>query len=229
MRYWDGAAWTEHLAPAQPPVQLFTGPPAARPVPTTPDGEPLSGWWWRVLAYLMDSIVVGIVANVISIPAQVDMQRDLQTLGDDLQRRIDADPDHPGFGLFLNGIADVFQDHALELFLPTLVVIVAYHCLMLRWKGATLGKLAVGIRVRPREAPGRLPWSAVVIRVLVQFVIVNLLMMIGYASGSLGMIAAMSTLAALFFALDSLWPLWDPRNQALHDKAAGTYVVRPPR
>jgi len=26
--------------------------------------------------------------------------------------------------------------------------------------------------------------------------------------------------------LDLLWPLWDPMNQTLHDKAAGTIVVR---
>jgi uncharacterized RDD family membrane protein YckC len=25
---------------------------------------------------------------------------------------------------------------------------------------------------------------------------------------------------------DLLWPLWDPRNQTLHDKAAGTVVLR---
>jgi len=26
--------------------------------------------------------------------------------------------------------------------------------------------------------------------------------------------------------LDLLWPLWDRRNQTLHDKAAGTVVLR---
>jgi uncharacterized RDD family membrane protein YckC len=26
--------------------------------------------------------------------------------------------------------------------------------------------------------------------------------------------------------LDLLWPLWDNRNQTLHDKAAGTVVLR---
>jgi uncharacterized RDD family membrane protein YckC len=177
----------------------------------------------------MDSVAVGIVANLISLPAQLDMQRDLQTLSDDLERRIDADPNNPGFGQFFDGFADVFQDHALGLLLPTLLVTVAYQCAMLRWKSATLGKLAVGLRVRPRETPGRLPRSAVAIRVLVQFVIVNLLMMIAYTSGSLGVLAGLSVVAGVFFLLDVLWPLWDRRRQALHDKAAGTFVVRPPR
>ena len=32
-----------------------------------------------------------------------------------------------------------------------------------------------------------------------------------------------------FYTLaDDLWPLWDPRNQALHDKIASTLVVRAP-
>ena len=30
----------------------------------------------------------------------------------------------------------------------------------------------------------------------------------------------------LFTLLDGLWPLWDPRRQALHDKIAGSVVVR---
>jgi len=46
--------------------------------------------------------------------------------------------------------------------------------------------------------------------------------------------AAIRSLAAGFFSvipvvgslLDLLWPLWDPRNQTLHDKAAGTVVLR---
>jgi uncharacterized RDD family membrane protein YckC len=32
----------------------------------------------------------------------------------------------------------------------------------------------------------------------------------------------------LFFLVDNLWLLWDPRHQALHDKAARTLVVRKP-
>jgi len=30
----------------------------------------------------------------------------------------------------------------------------------------------------------------------------------------------------LFTLLDGLWPLWDPNRQALHDKIAGSVVVR---
>ena len=34
------------------------------------------------------------------------------------------------------------------------------------------------------------------------------------------------TIALLANLLDGLWPLWDPRKQTWHDKAAGSVVVR---
>lgn len=49
-RYWDGAQWTAHTAP--PPL-------GERDV--TPDGAPLAGWWQRVGAYVLDSLLVLVV------------------------------------------------------------------------------------------------------------------------------------------------------------------------
>ena len=34
------------------------------------------------------------------------------------------------------------------------------------------------------------------------------------------------SLPVVTFFLDCLWPLWDPQGQSLHDKVAGTYVIR---
>jgi uncharacterized RDD family membrane protein YckC len=220
-------SWTEHVAPAEPhaaaPAQQYA---AVRPGPTTPDGQPLSGWWWRVLAYLIDAVGIGIVANIVSIPSQVGMQRDLNALNRELQRRLDTDPSQAPLGWYFDRLFDVFQDHALTLFLPSLAITLVYHCVLLRWKGATLGKLAVGLRVRRREAPGRLPWGAIAVRVAVQFALVNAAMLIGFAAGSLGLLVALMLVGSLFVLLDCLWPLWDGRRQALHDKVAGTNVVR---
>ncbi|MGO9582007.1 MAG: RDD family protein [Acidimicrobiales bacterium] len=39
-------------------------------------------------------------------------------------------------------------------------------------------------------------------------------------------VAGLLTLIPLAPFLDLCWPLWDPRNQTLHDKAAGTLVLR---
>ena len=38
--------------------------------------------------------------------------------------------------------------------------------------------------------------------------------------------AALLTIVPFAAFLDLLWPLWDVRNQTLHDKAAGTIVLR---
>jgi uncharacterized RDD family membrane protein YckC len=39
---------------------------------------------------------------------------------------------------------------------------------------------------------------------------------------------AVLTVLAPLAVLDLLWPLWDPRNQTIHDKAARTLVLRQP-
>lgn len=72
--------------------------------------------------------------------------------------------------------------------------------------GQTFGKQAVGIRVR-RDSGAELGfWYSVLREIL--------------AKGLLG---------ALTLGIDYLWPLWDRRNQALHDKVVRTFVVRAQR
>ncbi len=73
--------------------------------------------------------------------------------------------------------------------------------------GQTPGKQVVSIRVVP-EAGGPLPFGTGVVR---DTVAKNIL---GTATGG------------LFSLVDFLWPLWDDRSQALHDKMANTLVVR---
>jgi uncharacterized RDD family membrane protein YckC len=42
----------------------------------------------------------------------------------------------------------------------------------------------------------------------------------------LSVVPFVGSFAGLFPLLDGLWPLWDDKRQALHDKAARTNVVR---
>ncbi len=70
--------------------------------------------------------------------------------------------------------------------------------------GQTLGKRAVGIRVRSQDG-GRAGYSKAFLRNLVARVI-GLFPFVGL--------------------IDVLWPLWDDKKQCLHDKAASTIVVR---
>ena len=41
----------------------------------------------------------------------------------------------------------------------------------------------------------------------------------------LNVVPGIGSVASLFPLLDGLWPLWDRKKQALHDKAAKTNVV----
>ena len=83
-------------------------------------------------------------------------------------------------------------------------------------RGQTLGKRVLRIRVVD-DATGRLlgPQRGLMRAVLP--------LAFGVAS-ILG--DATFTLAILASLLDGLWPLWDPRRQAWHDKTAGSVVLK---
>jgi uncharacterized RDD family membrane protein YckC len=67
-------------------------------------------------------------------------------------------------------------------------------------RGQTIGMMLYGIAVRDDRDGGQVRVGRAALRSLI--------------------------LVALFgFFIDSLWPLWDPKRQSLHDKAARTVVV----
>lgn len=73
-------------------------------------------------------------------------------------------PTTPDFGAYWHGYVEAMRDQiGGDLWIA--LVGFAYFVLMLRWKGATLGKLALGLRVRLRERDGRLPWTSIALRV----------------------------------------------------------------
>ncbi len=102
--------------------------------------------------------------------------------------------------------------------LLTLLVAVLYGAYTIgfwRWKNATPGKLIVGLKVRRREVGGRMPWEPMILRFLV---------MNAFFLGGSGF-SVFDLLVTGFLVINYLWPLWDDKNQALHDKAAKTNVV----
>jgi uncharacterized RDD family membrane protein YckC len=86
-----------------------------------------------------------------------------------------------------------------------IVVSAAYTCVLLVKQGQTVGMMALGIKC-VREADGRFL----------------------SAGSSLGRwaLAAGLNITLIGGLLDILWPLWDAKNQTLHDKAVGSLVVR---
>lgn len=90
--------------------------------------------------------------------------------------------------------------------LLSLLISAGYATIMLSRSGQTVGNMAVGTRVVDATTGG--PVSA---------------------GKAFGRWAAEFVLALLFLIpliLDVLWPLWDRQNQTLHDKMAGTLVLR---
>jgi uncharacterized RDD family membrane protein YckC len=90
-----------------------------------------------------------------------------------------------------------------------LLVSAAYEVFFLSRSGATPGKKVVGISVRLRDRAGPPSMRAVLLRV--------------------GCIFVLSVISSLAYLLDILWPLWDDKRQAIHDKVAATNVVMGPQ
>jgi uncharacterized RDD family membrane protein YckC len=218
LRYWDGSAWTGHTAPGAPGAQS-TGP-------TTPDGERLAGWWMRVAAYVIDTVLIGVVSIPVGFPGQIQMQRDLEPVVDRFTRAVDQNPDNPpDFGAFFGDYLDVMQTHAFWLLAPGVVLTALYWVVFLRWKGATPAKMMLGLRVRLREQAGPLPWSSIVERMAVQFGVYWALYILAFTTASVPLFILFVSLSMLTL-IDPLWATWDPRRQTLHDKLARTNVVR---
>jgi uncharacterized RDD family membrane protein YckC len=207
LRYWDGQQWTEHTAPV--PVVAYAAPGKAT---TTPDGVPLAGWWERVGASLIDGVCLlpfYVLAWAPFLPHVIDVYRDYF---DKLQAANDNGTSPPS-GLELQ--THLFGTLAL-VGLIILVFDLLWTFVWLRWKQATPGKLALGLRIRLREQPGPLSNETIFRRWLAQFGIV----------GIFGLIPFVGSITGLYSLLDDLWPLWDDQRQAIHDKFARTNVVR---
>jgi uncharacterized RDD family membrane protein YckC len=224
-RYWDGAAWTVHVAPLTPDPaygqpaygQPVYGQPASASQPgygmpaTTPDGVRLAGWWHRVGAYLIDLVILAVIIALVALPFLRDV---LSAFGDYFHAAVTASQNGapaPSSAQFQRDIAGAVLAISGISFLVNAIYTMAF----LSWKQATPGKLAVGLRVRLRERPG-LPASAVLLRWGTQF----------GAPGLVALVPLVGLLSSLFSLFDVLWPLWDGNKQALHDKVAKTNVVR---
>jgi uncharacterized RDD family membrane protein YckC len=83
-------------------------------------------------------------------------------------------------------------------------------------RGQTLGNRVAASRVRDAETGKPIVWMQAFKRWI--FVAV-------YAAFALGPHPIGQVACYLIFLVDILFPLWDPRNQTLHDKFAGTIVV----
>lgn len=175
-----------------------------RPVKATPDGVPVANPWRRLGAYLIDGILIGVVVLAIGFPLVRDLVDQFRVYFDQVQAAADAGRTAPDATTFTTNVLGT----TLKLTLLQLVVAAIYVIPLTKLRGATLGKMATGIRVRPMDAEGLPTWGQAVLR------------FVGFQ-----VFAAVPQIGGFYGLLDVLWCLWDPRRQCLHDKIAKTAVV----
>ena len=98
-------------------------------------------------------------------------------------------------------------------FLITGVLYVAYGTLLCGSpRGQTVGMMAVGVRAVREESFAVLGYGRALARAVFE--------------GVLRLINLLFFLLGLIWVLDMLFPLWDSKRQTLHDKVAGSVVLR---
>jgi uncharacterized RDD family membrane protein YckC len=184
----------------------------------SPDGRPLSGWWRRVFAKIIDSIIVWIIGLPLTGYFYYQYSQVLTDYFIDTMRAAEA-----GTPATTVTLPPEMYKWMIPATLIGFAISFAYEYFFLTKKGATPGKMALGIRVHyvppvltsPADIPATPPGSAVAKRYGLQILF-----------SVAGLIPYVGTLASFGALLDYLWPLWDDKKQALHDKVASTYVIR---
>jgi uncharacterized RDD family membrane protein YckC len=253
LRYWDGVTWTNHTAPRKSPTasQSTIGLPDQRqvppdagttqgvPTPTTPmpqgsgwqtqqpqqyqyqqpyqqapqypgapqnaqwmynvkttaDGVPLASWGKRAAGWLIDGVILAIIGLPIAWLATPSLGTSISRYMDEVSNNDTA----AATRLSQDIIGPTFQFNIVFW-----LVVTAYCVVFWTTVAQTPGKMAMGISVRRMDQPGPLSIGTSLLRRLVPLA---------------GLFVSVLTL------IDYLWPLWDDKRQALHDKVAKTQVV----
>lgn len=234
LRWWDGSEWTQHThaappahasappnltkAPEAPPRQQNPygqnpyqqpgqqnwpnqyGEPSRVKAIATPDGQALAGIGYRIGARVLDTLFTWIITLAAG-----------WQLVERLVRYSLANAGQPGdFAAQLQSAQDP-EMIAISGGLTTIFLAVSavYTILPLKFYGATLGKLICGIRVRHWEKAGPPSWWQAIVRWVTS--------------------DGISSWIPFYVVADYLFPLFDRRRQALHDKLGGTVVVEKDR
>ncbi len=216
-RYWDGGNWSQvtrpaggmsgsystqqgQAAPQSAYGQSGYGPAGYAAAATRPPG--LAGFWWRVLASILDSLILWIPLSIVqNLVMGADVMSAFQVwLTDWLDRQIRGETELPPIP------EQVLQSFGLAI-LVVMILWIAYRTVMVALRGATLGQSITGLRVVPDGSPlGTIPsWKTSGIRA-VTAVIFQQLPLLGLA--------------------DPLTMLFTAKKQTLHDMIARTVVIK---
>jgi len=250
-RWWDGSAWSPVTRPAEgatpvtrpaavphggpgttnpyatPPDQYApearpggspVGPAPGQPAPygshplrhpiagpTTPDGVPLAMPGRRLVARLLDTLIT----SVLTAAAGAYYLAQMWHLAEPQLRATAAGAPGADPYTLLEDLA--FTDAMLRYTFVGLLVGGVYSIVLTHLLGGTMGKLVAGIRVRSWDEAGRPTWGQALARWLTREVVAQI---------------TFAGIGSAYWIMDSVWLLWDPRRQCLHDKIPGTVVVQ---
>lgn len=168
----------------------------------------LAGYGSRVLAYILDTIIIGAMSLVLG---GWFLWKALEPVFE----RFDTAMASGDVEAMSTVIEEARLGYLAAFIGVQLLVLLAYQVLCLTRWSATPGKLTVGIHVRRLDRPGVLDFDTAVRRSGFQAVL--------QAIGNVPLLSLFGTIATI---TDLVWPLADERKQALHDKVAKTIVVR---
>jgi uncharacterized RDD family membrane protein YckC len=201
--------------PAPPPPTYplggYAAPPAGpyrpAPPPLSPGGQRLAEFGDRLVAWLIDALILGAAALVFIVPIYIAM---IVTMFDTVEGTSTVDPYTGEFTSQPDMLPFLLIVTGGSLLILVIVIGLTYLYeveLMLRRGGQTFGKQAMKLKVIPLDPARRLDRTMAAKRFLIEHV-------------------AASFVPGLTY-VDGLWQLWDkPYRQCLHDKFAETVVIK---
>lgn len=148
-----------------------------------------AGFWRRLGAYLIDGIVVGIIMKISTSVMMIPLSRYFSSI------YMSNNPQQ------LEGMAPSLMIILVTSMLVGMSLQALYFILMWGYKGATLGKMALKIKIVTTGGSD-----------------------ISYGSAFLRYIGTI--ISGIPLCLGYLWMLWDDKKQTWHDKIASTCVIR---
>ena len=154
----------------------------------SPRGWHYGGFWMRFGARMIDGFVLGVPLVIIFALMIPNL---LKTQGN---------PSNPAFG--------AFAAFSLSIFLGYFVVLICYEVLMLKYRGATLGKMACGLKV-VRTDGSSLGWGVSFGRFFMWNIVTS----------------GIPYLNSILMLISGIMAGTDSEKRALHDRVCDTRVV----
>ena len=165
----------------------------------------LAEWWQRLLARIIDGIVIGVVVVALWIPVIAGLVTRVRNVNNQYAGNLNSPAAQAALKHAINQSFGSFY----LLGIAAVLIVFVYDSVQHGLWGQTLGKRALGTRVVTADTRSKISAGAAAGRAAV------------YAAPPL-----VPFVGGLFALLNELWLLWDGRRQCLHDKAARTVVVK---